>query len=87
MYRVGQEEVDAVSKVILSKKYFRYAGKNHISLVDKVEEKFQNLFDIKKTLLVTSGTNALVAAFAAAGIALVMKLSFLLSLLYQLRQQ
>lgn len=68
MYRVGQEEADAVSKVILSKKYFRYAGKGNLSLVDQVEEKFQRTFDVKKALLVTSGTNALVAALAAVGI-------------------
>ncbi len=68
MYRVGQEEADAVSKVILSKKYFRYEGKGNDSLVDQLEKKFSSYFQVRHTLMLTSGTNALVCALAAAGI-------------------
>jgi len=68
MYKVGQEEADAVSKIILSKNYFRYEGKDKKSLVDNVEEKFSSLFSINHSLLLTSGTNAIVCALAAAGI-------------------
>ena len=68
MYRVGQEEADAVSRVILSKKYFRYEGRERSSLVDQLEAKFSKLFGVKHSLMVTSGTNALVCALAASGI-------------------
>ncbi|MCO4792566.1 MAG: DegT/DnrJ/EryC1/StrS family aminotransferase [Bacteriovoracaceae bacterium] len=68
MYKVGQEEVDAIAKVVLSKRYFRYQGKENKSVTDQLEKSFEEKFQVSHSLMVTSGTNALVCAMAAAGI-------------------
>lgn len=68
MYKVGSEEVEAVSKVISSMRYFRYQGSEVQSLTDQLEKKFTHHFQTTHTLMVTSGTNAITCALAAAGI-------------------
>ena len=65
MYTVGEEEIDAVSRVIRSKALFRYGvGKE----CDRFEERYADYLGVKHFALAASGSNALVAALVAAGI-------------------
>ena len=66
MYRIGQEEIDAVERVIRSKKLFKIneAGKETMH----AEEELSAYLGIENTLLMTSGHAALVSALIAAGV-------------------
>ena len=65
MYSVGDEEIEAVSRVIRSKALFRYGvGKE----CDRFEERYAAHLGVKHFALAASGSNALVAALVAAGI-------------------
>jgi dTDP-4-amino-4,6-dideoxygalactose transaminase len=67
MYLIDEKEINAIRKVFQKKKLFRYqlSGPGEC---DKFEEEFAKKIGTKHALLVTSGTNALIAALTAAGI-------------------
>ncbi len=65
MYIVGEEEIEALAKVIRSKALFRYGvGKE----CDRFEERYAAYLGVKHFALGASGSNALAAALMAAGI-------------------
>ena len=66
MYRIGQEEIDAVERVIRSRKLFKIneAGKETMH----AEEEINAYLGTEHSLLMTSGHAALVSALIAAGI-------------------
>lgn len=66
MYRVGKEEAEAVSKVILSGSYFKV--NNVYGETEKAENEMKELFGVKNALLMTSGMAALVSGLTALGI-------------------
>ncbi len=65
-HNLGIEEIEAVSRVIRSGKLFRY--QNQPGECRKFEESFARKFGANYAILVTSGTNALVAALLASKI-------------------
>jgi dTDP-4-amino-4,6-dideoxygalactose transaminase len=65
MYRVGQEEVDAIAKVLLSGKLFRYREGGECV---RFEERYAEFLGVKHVSLTSSGTTALTAALAGLGI-------------------
>ncbi|HUP58417.1 MAG TPA: aminotransferase class I/II-fold pyridoxal phosphate-dependent enzyme [Bdellovibrionota bacterium] len=67
MYEIDEKELVAIRKVFEKKKLFRYqsAGPGECDLF---EREFARKIGTKHSLLVTSGTNALIAALAAAGV-------------------
>jgi 8-amino-3,8-dideoxy-alpha-D-manno-octulosonate transaminase len=67
MYQFDEKEIDAVRKVFARKKLFRYqlAGPGECDLF---EREFARKIGTRHSLLVTSGTNALIAALSACGI-------------------
>jgi len=71
MYRAGQEEIAEISKVILSKQWFRVGSdnSNHLREVERFEEEWAALLKVPYALLMCGGgTAALVCALAGAGI-------------------
>lgn len=66
MYRVGKEEAEAVSKVILSGSYFKV--NNVYGETEKAENEMKELFGVKNALLMTSGMAAIVSGLTALGI-------------------
>ncbi len=65
MYTVGEEEIDAIAKVIRSKALFRYGvGKE----CDRFEQRYASYLGVKHFALAASGSNALLAAMIAVGI-------------------
>ncbi len=67
MYRVGNEEVKAVGKIILSKQYFRMADKKSgcFQECDKFEKEWSKYIGTKHSLLMSGGgTAALICALA-----------------------
>ena len=67
MHIFGKEELEAVGRVFERKTFFRYQA-DEKSECDKFESELCEKFKTDNSLLVTSGTNALVAALAACGI-------------------
>jgi 8-amino-3,8-dideoxy-alpha-D-manno-octulosonate transaminase len=63
---LGDEEVDAISKVLKSGELFRYQSKQ--SLCQQFENGISKKFNTPYAHLVTSGTNALVCSLMAAGV-------------------
>ena len=59
MYRIGREEVDAISEVLLSGKVFRYGIGSACS---RFEERYAKYLGIKHVMMTSSGTTALTAA-------------------------
>ncbi|NLF18083.1 MAG: aminotransferase class I/II-fold pyridoxal phosphate-dependent enzyme [Lentisphaerae bacterium] len=59
MYRIGREEVDAISEVLLSGKVFRYGIG---SACTRFEERYAKYLGIKHVMMTSSGTTALTAA-------------------------
>ena len=57
---MGEEEIEALRALIESGDIYRYQGGE--SECEKFEEEFCSLFGFEKSILVTSGTNAIVAA-------------------------
>lgn len=71
MYRVGQEEVDEVTKVLLAKQWFRVGdpANGHLQQVDRFEEEFAAHIGAKYALMMSGGgTAALICALAGLGI-------------------
>lgn len=65
MYEAGEEEIEAIARVIRSKALFRY-GVGHEC--DRFEERYAAHLGVKHFALSASGSNALVAALVAIGI-------------------
>lgn len=68
MYLMGQDEIDAASRVMQSRDFFRFKGPEKKGECDHFEEEFALKLNTKNTLLLTSGTNALVAALHGVGV-------------------
>lgn len=65
MYTVGEEEIEAIAKVIRGKALFRYGvGKE----CDRFEERYARYLGVKHFALAASGSNALLAAMIAVGL-------------------
>jgi len=65
MLRVGQKEIDAVAKVLLSGKVFRY---NIGGECGRFERRYARYLGVKHVLMTSSGTTALTAALVGQGI-------------------
>src|SRR5580692_6395175 len=65
MYQVGQEEIDAVTRVIQSRALFRY-GVGHEC--DTFEARYAEYLGVRHFALAASGSNALAAAMTAVGL-------------------
>ena len=66
MYRIGKEEIEAITRVIESKQLFKVNKGNRE--VEHFQEEMQEKFDVKHALLMTSGHAALVSALVAMGV-------------------
>jgi len=66
MLRVGQKEADAVAKVLLSGKVFRYGKLG--GQCERFERRYAKYLGVKHVWLTSSGTTALTAALAGLGI-------------------
>ena len=66
MYRIGQEEIDAVAGVINERSLFKINKKRQETM--HAEEEMKALFETKHALLMTSGHAALISALVAMGI-------------------
>ena len=66
MYRIGEEEIEAVSRVIKSGKLFRYLGEP--GETDKFEKELAEKIGTKYAFSVNSGTSALICALVGLGI-------------------
>src|SRR6202030_4359028 len=65
MYLAGQEEIDAVARVIRSHALFRYGADSEC---DRFETRYAEYLGVKHFALAASGSNALAAAMVAAGL-------------------
>lgn len=68
MFLCDQAEIDAITKVLISKKLFRYQGPGVETECSRFEQEFSNYLNIPHSLLLSSGTNALVTALFINGI-------------------
>lgn len=66
MYRIGREEIEAVSKVIESKNLFKV--NDACRETERCEEEFRRKFGVNYALMMTSGKAALISALTALGI-------------------
>ena len=66
MYRVGKEEAEAVSRVVLSGRYFKTRNVYHET--EQAEKEMRELFGVKNALIMTSGAAALTSGLTALGI-------------------
>jgi dTDP-4-amino-4,6-dideoxygalactose transaminase len=66
MFRIGKPEVDAVAKVLLSGKLFRYGALG--SQCTRFERRYAKLLGVKHVWMTSSGTTAVSAALAGLGI-------------------
>lgn len=66
MYRIGQEEIDAVARVINSKSLFKI--NDALRETAKCEQNMRDIWGVKRALLVTSGKGALISALVGMGI-------------------
>ncbi len=67
MYRMGQEEIDAVAKVIKAKELFKVNG-GELQETQNFEKELRSLFSINHALLMTSGQGALTSALIGLGV-------------------
>src|SRR3954451_24719047 len=65
MYLAGQEEVDAIARVIKSHALFRYGVGSEC---DRFEERYARYLGVQHFVLAASGSNALAAAMTALGL-------------------
>lgn len=66
MFRMGQEEIDAVARVIESKELFRV--NEALKEAEKFDKEFSKVIGTEYSILVSSGTGALMSALAGLGI-------------------
>ena len=67
MYRIGNEEIEAVKRVIESKELFK-VNNGELQETMNAEKELQEKLDVKHALVMTSGHAALASAFVALGI-------------------
>lgn len=67
-YFIGEEEIDAVTKVLLARSPYRFYGHDLQHYADKVEDFFRKRLGRKNSVLVNSGTGALSTAMLAADV-------------------
>src|SRR4051812_33235045 len=67
MYQIDEREIKAVRRVFARRKLFRYQSGGP-GECDRFEREFAARIGTKHSLLVTSGTNALIAALSACGV-------------------
>ena len=65
MYQVGQEEIDAIARVIRSQALFRYGVGNEC---ERFEARYAEYLGVRHFALAASGSNALAAAMTAVGL-------------------
>lgn len=68
MYYSDEAEIEAISNVLRKKKLFRYQGKDVETECSLFEKEFSNYLGTGHSVLLSSGTNALVTALAALNI-------------------
>lgn len=66
MYRIGQEEIEAIKRVINSKELFRIGSKNQE--VDNFEKELAEKVSVNYTLFLTGGTTAIIAGLIGLGV-------------------
>ena len=66
MYRIGNEEIEALKKVVESRDLFKING--GVKASKNVEEKLRELFDVPYSIFMTSGHAALTSALVALGV-------------------
>jgi len=66
MFRMGEPEVEAVRKVLMSHQLFRIGGE--LQEVNQFEREFREKMDVGHCLCMASGTGALIAALSALGV-------------------
>ena len=64
MYRIGEEEIQAVARVIRSKNLFKTTGTETMDCEKELREKF----GVNHSILMTSGKAALISALTALGV-------------------
>ncbi len=67
-YYIGEEEIEAVNKVLLARSPYRFYGHDLQHYADKVENYFKERLGRKYAVLVNSGTGALSTAMMAADV-------------------
>ena len=67
MYEMDHQEIEALQRVLLSKKLFRYQPGNS-GECDLFEAEFSRALGVPCSVLISSGTNALVAALTVGGV-------------------
>ena len=67
-YFIGEEEIDAVTKVLLARSPYRFYGHEVQHYADKVEDFYRQRLGRKNAVLVNSGTGALSTAIMAADV-------------------
>lgn len=68
MYDIGKEELLALESLFKTKKFFRYQGPNVPTISTELESEFSQYLGMNKSLLLTSGTNALILALRSLNI-------------------
>ena len=69
MYRIGQEEKDAVARVIDTRDLFKINNGMHET--EQCEALMRDIFGVKRSLLMTSGLSALTSALIGMGIGVI----------------
>ncbi|MCF7855247.1 MAG: DegT/DnrJ/EryC1/StrS family aminotransferase [Candidatus Pacebacteria bacterium] len=67
MFTIGQEEIDAVAEVINTRRLFRYGGETE-GRAAACERRITEIFGCSESLIVTSGTGALICGLVGLGI-------------------
>ena len=67
MYRMGQEEKDAVARVIDSKQLFK-VNNGPLKETENCEREIREMFKVKRAVLMTSGTASLTSALIGMGV-------------------
>lgn len=67
-YFIGEEEIDAVTKVLQARSPYRFYGHDVLHYADQVEDFFRKRLGRKHAVLVTSGTTALSTAMMTADV-------------------
>jgi 8-amino-3,8-dideoxy-alpha-D-manno-octulosonate transaminase len=65
MYITDENDYEVLKDLILEKKYFRNLGKGIVGHCGRFENNFANLIGTEYSLMVTSGTNALICALGS----------------------